>query len=273
MDDKARIRNWCFTINNPTEYCYECVKEVALSARYLLFANEIGKECGTPHIQGYVELKEGKTRNAIRKCLGDRASMRKARGSGLQNLSYISKDGDYYEFGEMKRQGKRNDLAKVKTLIKDGNNMRGVVDGCTSYQQMMVAKELLKYYEEKRRWKTQVLWFCGPTGTGKTRAAYREFDNDCYDGCKTLKWWDGYDGHANVLFDDFRATWCDFDYLLRVLDRYPVRIENKGGSRQLLAKKIIVTCPYSPKQLYSGIDEEDICQLLRRIDEVRVFGV
>lgn len=35
-------------------------------------------------------------------------------------------------------------------------------------------------------------------------------------------WFDGYCGQEVVVFDDFRPWWCRFDYLLRLLDRYPM---------------------------------------------------
>ena len=41
-----------------------------------------------------------------------------------------------------------------------------------------------------------------------------------------------------------------FDYLLRLLDRYPMRVEGKGTSRQMLSKKIIITSIFSPEETY-----------------------
>uniref|UniRef100_UPI0040488E22 hypothetical protein n=1 Tax=Shewanella sp. TaxID=50422 RepID=UPI0040488E22 len=60
-----------------------------------------------------------------------------------------------------------------------------------------------------------------------------------------------------------------FHVLLRLLDRYPYQVETKGGSRQLLAETMIITCPFMPEEMYNG--REDIKQLLRRIDEIKLF--
>lgn len=84
---------------------------------------------------------------------------------------------------------------------------------------------------------------------------------------KDLKWWNGYDGEEEVIFDEFRGDSCKFSELLRILDRYPYTVEVKGGFRQLLAKKIVITSCYAPETVYKK-NEEDIKQLMRRIDKV-----
>ena len=66
----------------------------------------------------------------------------------------------------------------------------------------------------------------------------------------SLKWWQGYDGYENVILDDFRGDFAPLHYMLQVLDRYPFSVEVKGGSRQLLAKRIWITCPYTPEEVY-----------------------
>jgi len=58
-----------------------------------------------------------------------------------------------------------------------------------------------------------------------------------------------------------------YSLLLELLDRYEVRVEAKGGSRQFLAKNIIVTSIFSPYEMFSQFS--DAKELLRRIDEVK----
>lgn len=87
------------------------------------------------------------------------------------------------------------------------------------------------------------------------------------------KWFEGYDGHEDVIFDDFRGDFCKLRVLLRLLDRYEYRVEVKGSSRQFLAKNIVITSCYSPTQVYKNNgDGENINQLVRRITEIRRFG-
>lgn len=55
--------------------------------------------------------------------------------------------------------------------------------------------------------------------------------------------------------------------LLKLIDRYPHRLELKGGFRQMLSKKIYITSIMHPKDIYN-LSEEHVKQLLRRIDKI-----
>ena len=67
-----------------------------------------------------------------------------------------------------------------------------------------------------------------------------------------------------------RRDFCKYHQLLKILDRYEYRVETKGGSRQLRARKIAITAPYPPEEMYET--REDINQLLRRIDRIILVG-
>lgn len=235
-------------------------------AQYLIIGNEVGKEEQTPHLQGYVRMKNQITMKVLKRKYLPRAHLEIAKGTDEQNRTYCSKDGEYKEYGTMKKQGRRTDLDEVKELIETGENkMRNIIEVCKSYQSVRMAETLLKYKEKKRTWKPYVKWIYGPTGTGKSYKAHNELE-DPYVCMETNKWWDGYDGHDNVIIDDMRKDFCKFHVLLRILDRYGKRIECKGGSRQLLAKKIYITSCYHPEVMYDT--REDIDQLLDRIDVI-----
>jgi len=81
------------------------------------------------------------------------------------------------------------------------------------------------------------------------------------------KWWEGYDAHPVVIIDDIRATFCTFSRMLNILDKYECRVECKGASRQLLARRIYITCPFC----YDGIWEtsEQMDQLYRRLNVIQ----
>ncbi len=70
--------------------------------------------------------------------------------------------------------------------------------------------------------------------------------------------------------DEFRPEDLKLQSLLKLLDRYPYRVPNKGGFRQMKCAHIFITCPRQPIDCY--LDQgEDIEQLVRRIHEIREF--
>lgn len=264
-------RCYCFTYNNPTCTKEELAEQLCeWKCKYLVIGEESAPSTGTKHFQGYVYWSSAKPMtNVINKF--KRIHFSVARGTAEENKIYCSKeDKDFIEYGSMPRQGTRSDISLVKDMVASGSNLREISGKVNSLQGLKHAECLMKYFEKKRDWKPIVEWYFGPTGTGKTRAAMKVFNgDDVWVSGKNLKWWEGYDGHENVLLDDFRKDFCTFHELLRILDRYEYRIECKGGSRQLLAKRIIITCPFFPAELYNT--REDVSQLMRRIDVIKFF--
>lgn len=114
-----------------------------------------------------------------------------------------------------------------------------------------------------------VYWWFGPTGTGKSKLAWERFP-DCYTKMMN-KWWDGYEGQKVCLFDDYRPNMCTFAELLRILDRYPMMVEFKGGSCHLTATTFVITTTSRPEVIWAGRTEEALGQLLRRISEITEF--
>lgn len=258
-------RNICFTKNNYNIEDIESICDFGFS--YFVVGYEYGKENNTPHIQGYGEMKS-RTRltTIIKKLKGFHIEER--RGTCVQASDYCKKEGNFVVFGEMniKNQGKRNDLDKVRTDALE-NGMRSVTAKYNA-QQIKIAEKFLTYNEEPREWETKVIWLWGPTGTGKSKLARELCNEDTYTKNVGSKWWDGYDGHENVIIDDFRPSWWDLTYMLALLDRYEMQVEVKGGMRQFKPKKIIVTSAFPPNECYKNTGEA-INQLLRRVHEIK----
>jgi len=121
-------KNWCFTLNNYSDNEVDVLRELFNSStvNYALFQREVGKE-GTPHLQGYISFESRKRLTAIKKLVGDRANLRVAKGTALQNRDYCSKEetavpGSLEEFGEVpeEKSGKRSDLEDFKEAVKGG---------------------------------------------------------------------------------------------------------------------------------------------------------
>lgn len=263
----SQYRNFCFTSFDVSDKFKSHLENV--DVKYITYGNEICPESKTKHLQGYCELQTRRTLKSIKKLfMQNQLHIENRKGTAVQARDYCHKDGDIYERGTISKPGKRTDISETKELIKSGGTLRDVIDTSTNYQCIRMAEKTLTYFERKRNWKPEVYWFYGPTGTGKSKTAH-ELCDDPWVSSGDLKWWQGYDAHSDVIFDDFRGDFCKYHILLRILDRYPFQIENKGGSRQFLAKRIFITSPFHPRDVYETIEDKN--QLLRRIDEIKMF--
>lgn len=271
----SRTRNYAFTLNNYTEEDYDRLvgfnghKQI----RYLIFGKEEGEKEHTPHLQGFISFYNAKTFEQTKSFLGDRYHIEQAKGTIDQNIAYCSKESTFQEFGEKPQQGARHDLKKIKLMIKQGKSMRDIYEEASSYQSMRMAEIGMKLKPLQPREKPKVEWYWGPTGSGKTREAWEQCGyEDTWVSNVNLDWVDGYDGQSNVIIDDFRASHCQFAKLLRILDRYPLKLPVKGGFVDWVPKRIIVTSTHSPYKCYKSEDiQENIDQLIRRIDEIVEF--
>jgi len=114
-----RSRAWVFTINNYTDTDVDHVLD--LSARYFCFGFEESKdpvlERITPHLQGYIYFDDAKTRKTVSN-MCPRAYLAVANGNTAQNVVYTSKEGEFYEFGEIPAQG-ATPWDKIEEALKD----------------------------------------------------------------------------------------------------------------------------------------------------------
>lgn len=254
-------RNFCFTINNYTDD--DKAKMLLSPYQYITYGHEVAPTTGTPHLQGYCELKKP-VRKATMKDFFPRASLFHRKGTQKQALEYAQKGlKNIFEIGTPKKQGERVDLDGIRELALDAG-MR-VITSCANMQQIRVAEKFLTYNEPERNEECNVIWVTGPSGSGKGLISRQVIakDEDVYQKDGT-KWWDGYDGHQTIIIDDFRDSWWDLTFMLKLLDRYALRVEVKGGYRQIRATKIIVNSIKHPTECYLNTGE---CknQLLRRI--------
>ena len=99
-----RSRNYCFTINNySTEDLEHLACNVSDICNYLICGFEVGEK-GTPHIQGYCNLKNPMSFTSFKKVLPT-AHIEAMKGTHQEASEYCMKDGDYYEVGKLPSQG------------------------------------------------------------------------------------------------------------------------------------------------------------------------
>ncbi len=272
----ARARSYCFTLFDAVEHPWEDIF-TADGIKYLIVGDEICPDTGRRHWQGYVEFTNGRSLASAKNVLQAPAiHLESRRGTAQEASDYCTKDKRFLKFGTISAQGKRTDIDDIRTVARETGSMRAICERATSYQAIKCGEMFIRHLGPKRKTPPHVDWYCGPTGTDKTRTAIAEAgDQDYWMSNGSLRWFDGYDGQLFVIFDDFRAeSSVPYQRVLKLLDRYPVRVEVKGSSVELLATRIIVTSTFSPDTVYDGKLPlgESIDQLKRRIHNVRHFG-
>ena len=188
------------------------------------------------------------------------------KGTAKEASDYCKKEDKYTEYGSISNPGKRNDIQATYEAAKNNYTLeKYLTEQTPSHQNIRIFQIAKSTFQPKRDFKPKVYWIYGRTGTGKTRYVV-EKEKDLWISGKSLRWWDGYENQKATLFDDFRKDFCTYHELLRILDRYPYRVEYKGGSVELNSKRMYITSCYHPKDIYDT--REDIEQLLRRIRRI-----
>lgn len=216
---------------------------------------------GTPHLQGYVCFNNRMRLNAL-KALAPTWHWEQARGTPQQASDYCKKEGDFYEHGVLPQTGGQANAERWEEAW--GKAKAGDIEGIpadlrtryfNTYKRIKQDDELVDLANLEHEWIT------GPSGCGKSRLARQEnpgaFDKMCN------KWWDGYDGEAVVILDDFdKRHDVLVHYLKRWADHYPFRGEFKGGSKMMRPRKVVVTSNWSPEEIWTN--ENDLEPILRR---------
>lgn len=284
----SQSRNWCFTWNNPEITSPELVTKLdnlikENKLRYYICQSEIGAE-GTPHFQGYLQLTRSQRMSAVKKYLSDRVHLSVANGTLAENQAYCSKEDTRAEGTEAEvgpwsggspadEQGRRNDIVAFIDSIKAG---------ATDFELLEKhPKELCKYRHmpeivrdiiaQRRDGPPLVVLFSGPAGCGKTRSAvdYAEKRGLSYWIRGPHKqWFQGYQGEAVAILDEvdkYEDQGFSLGLLLRILDRYAIDVEFKGGSKKFTSRVIIMT---AVNPIESWFRKSDISpQIERRITE------
>lgn len=279
----GRRRYWCATYHMGREFDGESGEQRFRDffnnapgwprLTYICGQLERGTDTGRLHWQLYVEFDAPRSLTDVRKCLST-AHWEPRRGTQQEACDYCTKTDTRvsgpFEFGTrvVSNQGKRSDLNEIRDLINNGATMASL---CQSH-----FGQFLRYNKgfqlaintvAKKRCRTTELWILsGLTGSGKSWSASEIGGPDAYWKTNNHKWWDGYDPsvHDTVIIDDFRDSDWPLQLILRLCDRYPLRLETKGGHVEFASSRVIITSPSPFTHWYAGCDF-DLSQLRRRV--------
>lgn len=290
----ARYRNFVFTLNNYTDEDRARLNNNEYIS-YVVYGLEVAPSTGTPHLQGYIELKQQLGIKAIHKNIfGDqKIHIEKRKGTQKQAIDYCKKinqtppcepNTEVFEQGNPTHQGRRTDLSNISKQVKEGVSLGVIVQQCESFQQIRFAEKIFEYKPLSSEYRArEVYWHYGATGSGKTKAVYddirrRQEEDKTFDFFRSNigggQWFTGYNGQPLALLDEVRAGRWPYATMLELLDGYEVRIPTKGGFTSWNPSIVYITSPLHPKECYKGqleYNDGHINQLLRRITYIRKF--
>ena len=271
MAATPRYRNFTITVNNPTPEDVE--KLETIKCTYIVYGNEVG-ESGTPHKQGTIIFKNGKTLSAAIKSLPKRAHVEVCKHL-FKSIEYCKKDGDFIERGEPPKtkedQGNMEKERWANFISLAEQDRLEEIDPKDRVKHYRAAEYFRSEGAKKRRLEDteeRMEWYYGPSGTGKSRKARSENPAAYLKMCN--KWWDGYADEDCVIIEDFDKRHDVLAHHLKIWgDRYDFLAEHKGGAKRIRPKKIIVTSNYHPKDIW--VQVADLEPILRRFKCVH-FG-
>lgn len=279
-------KRWVFTFNNPPADFDANAKELAERENspidFIAFQHEIAPGTGTPHVQGFIIFH---VRRRISGCLKIfRCHWEMARGKNEEAYAYVCKEEsrdpafEPYERGVFEvgtGSGKPKALLRIKEMIDTGMPELDICEEefVTWARCYRALREYKRMKISPRNWKTDVWIVTGPTGSGKSTLANSIAPPEETFMKQNSIWWDGYDAQRVVVLDDFYG-WIKYDEMLRLMDRYSLLVQTKGGQSQFLAKTLIMTSNTMPESWYSKIAQSQtgLTAFYRRVDRWIYMG-
>jgi len=264
-------RGWSFTVNNYKPN--DIVKLKVLPVQYMLFGYEEAPTTGTPHLQGVLHLYNVKTQEALIKFMGLEAYPHVEPTRSFQHSSaYCKKIPGFFEFGRPPMdQAHRGEVGREM----EQKRWQGILECALEGDMESIEAKIritqcrnLDYIRNQKLVKAKLvdtpykmLWFCGGSGTGKSRKARGDFPDAYLKMCN--KWWDGYEGQDTVIIEDFDEVHKVLIHHMKLwLDRYPFLGEKKGTALKIRPRIIVVTSNYHPEQIWHS--KSDLDPILRR---------
>lgn len=217
----------------------------------------------------------------------DDAHIEPRAGTVAEAVEYVTKektrDGEIIRHGnidmrqsEDSQQGHRSDLDRLRERVLNGQTITQILlseDGPRAANCMGWLKEVYAAYEDSvyrtklRDVKTTYLW--GATGVGKTSHVLdvegigNVFIVDDYDHP-----FDRYDGQPALLLDEFSGQ-LKLEYMLRLLDRYPLQLKARYRNPWARFEKVWITSNVSAEELYSWAKPIQRAAFFRRIQSIQ----
>lgn len=268
---EKKHRSYCLTIFKLAET--EELKK--MDYKYIVVGEEICPETKKIHHQCFIQFKNSKSLNAIKKKLPT-AHIEKCKGSDLSNMEYCKKDGKILFEDGLKPYGKLTAKELKEMSVEDIINFDARCHG--SY---LKAKNILENdldVDELNK-DINVYYIQGPSGIGKTEKAKNIIrDNKEKYGTKLnmIKYENGFYngiGAAKIaLYDDFRDSHMKASEFINLIDYNIHTLNIKGGQVQNKYELMIFTSVQKLSEIYANMKNEPRKQWERRIKLIDLYN-
>lgn len=146
MSNMSKYSNYCFTLNNYTSEQETLLSEFYKNyCEYMIYGHEIGEQTHTPHLQGFIQLKNRMRLTTIKNKLNiSTIHLEQTKGSVPDNINYCKKDGNnIIEMGEPIIKGSNS---RVK------RNIREEIKKCNSWKECLEIEGIEKHLKFAREY-------------------------------------------------------------------------------------------------------------------------
>jgi hypothetical protein len=284
----AEVTDWVGTWNNPSAEETNLVQELCSNGSPLLtFACgqlELGGEEKTPHLQFFLQFTRSRKMAWVRKFLGAGPAhwpfLEPRKGTPLEAADYCSKvetrvsepwrSGELRQFvraprdvdipGEPpKKRGRVSDLMEVSLKVAAGESP---VQLAKQYPTTFVKyasglSSLASVCTPKRDHTVRLYLFVGEQGSSKSTSINRKWPGAYWVSPPNRRggpvWYPAYNNEKVLVYDDFDG-WVDLATMLRICDRFPLIVQGKNTSFQLLADTVVISSTIEPAKWWPECD-------------------
>lgn len=262
-DRRKKVQCWCFTWNNydDEDINYLCTLGESEEVKFLVAGHEVGKDKGTPHMQGFIVFVKAKTFVTVRGLL-EGCHISPMRTNQVACYRYCIKEDDdpiLYGTPPLSTNPGRN-----KQIIDHARNVKWAEKrkfekiaetdpgSWTRHQQSYRSMGANKRRKLDPLQAVCGIWCYGNRQTGKSTWA-REFGSRygrVYEKYKDTNW-NCYEGQETVFIDEVtdKHDWL-FEHLLQWADKDPFPVNEKYGQNFIRPKWIIIGSNQTMEQCF-----------------------
>ena len=293
---RVRSNRVCFTINNyepdlPQQFV-KYAEDTKDQINFLVIGEEIGQN-GTPHLQGFINIKQNPKTCGIKFWKkeipgGQTAHFEPARGTDLQNEKYCTKDGPFFKVGEPSEatdtwkevlEMAKVDLHEVQKIdpeifVKHYHQLKAINDDYNKPKMAADLPELREWQEValnklKNQHERRILFVVDEVG-GKGKSCLAKhimttMNSWACQGGKINDLMYAYDTNAEyVVFDMARCNNPDYypwNFMENLKNGWFTSTKYKGGLKMFNAPKIIVFMNEEPPRCKLSSDRYEIYKI------------